>query len=46
MRTGEVTIVLELICFNSLKLKAFTTLLLRYEIGLVLDVGKTKVGRY
>jgi len=41
-----ITTVLELICSNSLGLKASTELQLRHEIGLVLDVGRTKVGRY
>jgi hypothetical protein len=41
-----ITTVLELIRSDSLELKASTELQLRHEIGLVLDIGRTKVGRY
>jgi len=41
-----ITTVLELIRSDNLELKASTKLQLRHEIGLALDVGRTKVGRY
>jgi hypothetical protein len=41
-----ITTVLELIRSDSLELKASTESQLRHEIGLVLDVGRTKVARY
>ena len=41
-----ITTVLELIRSDSLALKASAELQLRHEIGLVLDVGRTKIGRY